>query len=136
MARIKLEDTVQDVLVKMSDGNPGAISCMMAILQEHDKIDPQAFMGGLGAILLFDTYEIYGTNIYILFSDKCGRDVRKMLMLMRATQLGYFSHLRLREMASDQMREINLTDTEWKELDDKVCETLKEFTRKPNENPA
>lgn len=130
MARIKLEDSLQDVLIKMSEGNPGSISCMMAILQEHDKIDPDAALSGIEAILMLDTYGIYGTDIYILFSDKCDKDIRQMLMLMRATQLGYFSDVRLREMASDQMREINLTDDEWKELDNKVCERLPKFAKK------
>lgn len=130
MAKIKLEDSIQDVLFKMSDGNPGAISCMIGMLKVHDAIDPDAVTGGIGAILLLDTYEIYGTDIYILFSDKCNKDMRQMLMLMRATQLGLFSSNKLKEMASDQMRQINLTVDEWKDLDEKVCERLPKFARK------
>jgi len=113
----------------MAEGNPGAISALMETIKEHDSIDHQAFMGGIGAILILDTWEIYGSDIYILFNDKCQRDVRKMLMIMRATQLGHFSHTKLKEMAADQAQKVNITDDEWKELDDKVCDQLKDFKR-------
>jgi len=129
MSRIELKDTITNVIVKMAEGNPGAISTIMAILEQHDKIDPQATIGGIGVLLLLDTYEIYGTDIYVLFNDKCNRDVRQMLMLLRATQLGLFSSDKLKEMAYDQMGEINLTDDEWNALDDKVCDRLSDFQR-------
>ena len=129
MSRIELSDTMQDSIVKMADGNPGAVITMLEIIKNHDAIDPQAMMGGLGAIMILDTWEIYGTDIYILFNDKCGRDVRKMLMLMRATQLGFFSHTKLSAMAADQMREVDLTDDEWADLDKKVCDQLEQFQK-------
>jgi len=129
MSRLELTDNTMSALMKMAEGNPGAISAMMEILEKHDSIDPQAMMGGLGAIMLLDTWEIYGTDIYILFNDKCNRDVRQLLMLMRATQLGHFSDVKLKQMAADQMREINLTDEEWTDLDDKVCSELDQFAK-------
>jgi len=129
MSRITLEDTGMSSMMKMSDGNPGALTAMFEIMNMHDEIDPQAFMGGLGAIMSLDTLEIYGTDIYVLFSDKCGKDVRRMLMLMRATQLALFPQSKLQQMAADQMREVNLTDDEWLDLDQKVCEQLEDFAK-------
>lgn len=129
MNRLELTDTGVDMLMKMAEGNPGAISAMTTILEKHDTIDPQAALGGIGAIMSLDDYEIYGTNIYILYSDKCGRDIRKMLMIMRATQLGFLSPNKLKEMANDQRRQVDLTVEEWKELDNKVCERLSEFAK-------
>ena len=83
MARItSLSTSLMDVISNLSDGNPGALMAMLEITKEHDAIDPQAVMGGMGAILILDTWEIYGTDIYVLFNDKCDRNVRKMLMLM------------------------------------------------------
>lgn len=79
--------------------------------------------------MILDTWGIYGTDIYVLWNDKCNRDVRQMLMLMRATQLGIFSHTKLQEMAADQMRQVNLSDEEMAELDEKVCERLEDFAR-------
>lgn len=129
MSRLTLNDSVKSMLVKMSEGNPGALTAMMEIMEKHDKIDPQAAFGGIGAILMLDTWGIYGTEIYVLFSDKCGKDVRKMLMLMRATQLGLFPQSRLNEMAKDQAFKVNLTDDEFKDLDDKVCAQISDFQR-------
>lgn len=128
-SRIDLMDNTISAVSKMSDGNLEAINAMMMILKEHDAIDPQAAMGGMGAILSLDTYKIYGTDIYILYSDKCGKDIRRMLMILRATQLGFFSNTKLKEMAHDQMRQVNLTEEEWKELDNQVCEQLEQFAK-------
>lgn len=129
-SRIGLTDTHISAIAKMSDGNPDALSAMMQIMQEHDNIDTEAMFGGLGAIMLLDTWEIYGSDIYVLFNDKCDRDVRRMLLLMRATQLGLFSESRLRELASDQ---VNLTPEEWDDIDKKVCNRLEGFARPAKE---
>ena len=128
MSRLELTDTVTDILVKMSDGNPGAINVMMQMLQEAENIDPQAILGGVGAVMSLDTHEIYGSNIWILYKDVCGGDLRKMIMLMRATQLGKFPQTRLQSLASDPRSE-GLPDEEWKELDDYVCGRLEDFAR-------
>lgn len=129
MSRIGLHDTVVETLVKMADGNPGALTAMMEIIRDHEDIDPQAFMGGIGAVMLLDTWEIYGSEIYILWNDKCQRNVRKMLMIMRATRMGLFDRDKLRAMASDEMRQIDLDQDEWDELDSKVCGRLDRFKK-------
>lgn len=132
--RIDLIDSMPSVIKKMADGNPGAISTMVAILQGQEEIDPQNAMRGLGVILSLDTYQIYGTDIYILYSDKCGKDLRKMFMILRATQLGFFSSEKLKEMAHDQMRQVNLTDEEWTKLDKQVCDRLDKFAKPEKDN--
>ena len=129
MSRLNLTDSLLDVVTKMSDGNPGALNSIMEIVNKHDEIDPQAGLGWLGAIMMLDTWEIYGTDIYVLFNDKCDRNVRTFLMLMRATQLGLFPHKRLKEMSGDQRREVNITDEELTDLDKLVCEQLTEFKK-------
>ena len=129
MSRIDMNDTGMTSIIKMSEGNPGAASAMAAIVAEHDAIDPQAFMGGIGAIMMLDTWEIYGSDIYILWSDKCGRDVRKMLMIMRSCQMGNFSVEKLKEMAADEMRTVDLTAEEWQAHDDFVTGRLEQFAK-------
>lgn len=128
-SRIELTDTSQTAIIKMAEGNPGAVIAMIDILAKHDEIDPQAMFGGLGAIMLLDIWGIYGTEIYILFNDKCNRDVRKMLILMRSCQLGFLPQSKLNEMAKDQLREINLSDDEWADIDAKVCDRLESFAK-------
>ena len=109
---------------------------MVEIMKQYDAIDPQSAFGGMGAIMLLDTWEIYGTDIYILFNDKCDRDVRRMLMLMRSVQLGFFPSTRLKELANDQSRSVNLTGEEWESLDTQVCGQLKDFMRPKKEAAA
>ena len=48
-----------------------------------------------------------------------------MLVLMRAAQLGLFSCAKLKELAEDQSRSMNLTEEEWEEIDSKVTERNK-----------
>lgn len=129
MTRLELTDNTISAVIKMAEGNPGAAMAITEIIANAEKIDPQAFGGGIGALLSLDGYGIYGTDIYILYSDKCKKNVRRMLMLMRATQLGLFSHLKLKEMAADQSRQVNLTEDEFSELDQKVCDQLADFER-------
>jgi len=40
MSRIQGTDTMMDVITKMAEGNPGAISAMGAMLKEGKRIDP------------------------------------------------------------------------------------------------
>jgi len=136
MTIIKGDETMVEVFVKMSKGNPGAASALAEIWKEAPAIDPDNMLGGLGVILSFDTYGIYGTDIYILFNDQCYRDVRELLMLMRATQLGFFSETRLRQMAGDQMRSDVLTQEEMDELNDKVMAELPKFQPRMTEEAA
>jgi hypothetical protein len=129
MSVIKLTDTPMDAVMKMSEGNPGAIHALMDIVANAESIDPQGAMGGLGAILLLDTFEIRGSHIYILYNDKCNRDVRDLLMLIRAVQLGLLNQSRLVELAQDEMRSVNLTDDEMMDLDKQVCDRLEHFKK-------
>lgn len=133
MSRLELTDSPVDVMVKMAEGNPGALTAMVSILEKHEKIDPQAMLGGLGAIFSLDTHKIYGTDIYVLWSDKCKRNTRKMLVLLRAVQLGFFPEEKLRALAHDQERKVNLSEEESERLDKQVCDRLSSFM-KPEES--
>lgn len=129
MSRIKLTDSVMDSLVSMSEGNPGALTAMMDLMKKQNSIDPQSALGELSPIFSFDTHGIYGSSIYVLWSDKCDRDARKTLMLLRSVQLGFLAESRLQELASDQSRQINLSTEEFEDLDKKVCAKLEDFQR-------
>ena len=128
MSKIEITDSLCSVAVKMSEGNPGAVSVIMGLIKEGGVIDPQCAMGGLGLVLLLDTWGIYGPDIYVLFNDKCGRDYRKMVLLLRATQLGILPHHMLKELAADQMREKNLEDQDWANMETLVCAQLVDFS--------
>ena len=127
--RIQLKDNAMDIMVKMGDGNPGATMALISIMEKTEVIDPDSALGGLGLILRFDDMGIYGTDIYVLWSDKCDKDVRKLCVLMRANQVGLISDQTVIGMAKDQMREINLSEALWADIDTKVCEMLPNFMK-------
>ena len=122
--RIQLTDSTMDVVVKMSEGNPGAMNVLMMILSTKN-IDPNN-MEGLAPILLLDALGIYGTDIYVLHNDLCNRNLSKTLAVLRAVQLGLFSESILVDACHRQDysgRELVPVD----ELCVKVKERLPEF---------
>lgn len=101
-SRIQLTDTPQSALIKMADGNPGAINALIQLYQ--CDADKDSAFGGFGSILSLDTHGIYGTDVYVLWSDICGRDTVKMVAVLRSVQLGLFSESILKDACSRQDR--------------------------------
>lgn len=99
--RIKGTDKTIDAVAKMSEGNFGAMDALMGLLKS-DHIDPDNMMGGLGVVLFLDTLGIYGTDIYVLYSDICSKDLPKMMAVLRAVQLGLFPRVILKDACSRQ----------------------------------
>ncbi len=46
--RIRLETSAQDIIVAMSEGNPGAVSVLIQIVKSAEAIDPDSALGWLG----------------------------------------------------------------------------------------
>lgn len=88
----------------MAEGNPGAITTLIQIMKEGERIDPDNAFGGFGSILLLDTWGIYGTDIYILWNDICDRSISKTLAVIRACQLGHFNSNVLKDACHRQDR--------------------------------
>ena len=95
------EDDLVTAVTKMSKGNPGAIRALMCLL-EDTTTDPDSVLGGLGLITLLDFKGIYGTDIYVLWADICGRSTPKMIAVLRACQLGLFDIAVVKEAAGRQ----------------------------------
>ena len=129
MARIDLTDTVMSMIMKMAEGNPGAIDAMLKIMEKSAEIDPQSAMPEIMPILSLDTHEIYGSSIYVLYSDKCGRDVRKVLVLLRAVQLGIMPESKLQQISNYQCRKHMIDGEEYSVIDAAVCDQLSDFKR-------
>lgn len=93
--RIELTDSGMDIIVKMAEGNPGAVRVLCEMLKDGGAIDPDNSFGGLGALLSLDTFGIYGSRIWVLYKDICGEDLTSTLGIMRAVQLGFLSETTL-----------------------------------------
>ena len=91
MSRIELNDDIIEILLKMGEGNPGASNVIAKTLTSGATIDPHGFAGGLGCILMMDTYKIYGSDIWMLYKDVCNEDIANVLACLRAVQLGIIS---------------------------------------------
>ena len=90
MSKIKLTDSTTEVAIKMSEGNPGALTFIMEALTA-DK------MNMLKMILPADTLEIYGSKLYMLWNDACGRDLEKVHEVFDAWRQGKLSKERIHE---------------------------------------
>jgi hypothetical protein len=90
-----LSMTTVDVLVTMADGNPGALTAMMMLIEKTKDIDPDSALAGLGNILSLDTYGIYGPRIWKLYKDVCKQNIGHMIGLLRAVQLGHLAENKL-----------------------------------------
>lgn len=93
--RIELTDTVFDIIGKMSEGNPGAVTVMLDLFGQATKIDPDSALNGLGPWLALDTLDIYGSRIWMFYKDVCNEHIGTMIGLMRAVQLGYLTETTL-----------------------------------------
>ena len=83
MARINGKMTIQEIIITLSEGNPGAISCIMQMI----TTDPEAIF----TLLFFDSMEIYGSKIYMLWNDCSGRDMAKFKETVKYLQSGKIS---------------------------------------------
>lgn len=102
--RLTLTDSPLDMIMKMMDGNPGAMGALTEMIQKGESIDPDAWHGGFANMLLLDSMGIYGTDIYVLWSDICGRNTAKMIAVLRAVQMGHFDTAILKDACSRQDR--------------------------------
>lgn len=125
--RVTGDMSIMDTMVAMSDGNPGAVQCLGEVMAKGAEIDPENMLGGLGAVLSLDSYGIYGSPIYVLWSDQCKRDTREFLMLLRAVQLGFLSRYELKDVSDDQTGHNRLTPEHMDKLNEQVMSELDEF---------
>lgn len=122
--RIELTDSPMTSMLKMAEGNPGATTIMLQIFQHADKIDPQAFMGGLGVILSLDTHNIYGPRIWMLYKDVCKENIVLLIATLRSVQLGMVPVDKLNHAIDNYGEGLDV-----EELHNKVCDRLDDFQK-------
>jgi hypothetical protein len=89
--RITIKDNIKTAIIKLAEGNPGALTVMLSILEKSEAIDPDAALGPMAHIFGLDTLGIYGPRIWMLYKDVCKQDLVNMLAVLRAVQLGKLS---------------------------------------------
>jgi hypothetical protein len=88
MSKLQLTDTILDIMVKMSEGNIGALTCLMEMERKQDWY---ANVDSIIMILQLDTLELYGSNLYMLWDNCCDRDLNKMELVLRNWQMGHLT---------------------------------------------
>lgn len=107
--RINPQDDVQSAIMKLAEGNPGALRVCCDLFKATPEVDPQAGFGGYTPLLFLDTLNVYGSEIWMLYKDVCGEDIRKTIAVLRACQLGFVSRERLRAVIAG-LEAIDLDD--------------------------
>lgn len=79
--------SVQDAVLAMCRNDAGPIIACMELLKHGRRVDPDAGHP-IRSLIQLDELGIYDGRIWILWNDVCGRDVVKMLAVLRASQLG------------------------------------------------
>lgn len=94
--RILLDKPLVQCVLDMSEGNPGAITALVTVLEVGSAVDPDNVFGGFSALMTFDTAGIYGSDIWILYKDVCNQSATRLIALARSAQLGFCSYQELR----------------------------------------
>ena len=98
MGKIGCDDNLLDSIVKMSEGNPGAVTVLAELVKRTPEIDPQAGLGGLHYVLMMDDWGLYGSQIWMVFKDVCGQSIEGVIALFRAHQSGILSEKELQQI--------------------------------------
>jgi hypothetical protein len=89
--RLELTDDIKTAIIKLCDGNPGALSVLIESVKQCEAIDPDNFIGPYGVMFGLDSVGIYGSAIWVLYKDVCGEDMVKLVGVLRGNQLGFVS---------------------------------------------
>ena len=76
--RITEDMNMTDAVVAMAEGNPGAIRVMAELVNDGPV--------GLLTIAALDTKHVYGSQIWLIYSDKCGHDLRRFVEYIHHVQ--------------------------------------------------
>lgn len=91
--RITANMTVQQMIIVMCEGNPGAMNVLINITKQGGQIDTDDAFQGLGTIMTMDMLGIYGHRIWGLYKEVCGKDLAKTIAMTRAYQLGQLANV-------------------------------------------
>lgn len=77
-----------EMAAALGEGNPGALTTCALLLREGEALDPDAWHGGLACLLGLDSLGLYGPAIWELRTRACRGELRLLVAVLRAVQLG------------------------------------------------
>lgn len=127
MSKLHHTMDIKSAVMALSEGNPGAINVLMSCAINADAVDPDG--GVLVALRELDSLEIYGPRIWVLFKDACGGDLRRFLLVLRASQLNCVTPKFLQDAATDSPLYTPWTEDVWPDLEGQVASQLPKFLK-------
>lgn len=127
--RITLDDNAMTMAMKLSEGNPGAVTVCLKLIENNAVVDPISAWGSFGTLISLDSCGIYSYQIWMLFKDVCNQDIVKVIALMRAWGFGFVSKEDLIHAIDNRGSGINVDD-----LMEKVLLRLEDFWKEGREN--
>ena len=88
--------SLQEAIVLMCEGNPGALNVCIQIAKATDK-------SALGTFLRLDAMNIRGSQIWLGYSDYCGRDLEKFLAAIDARDQAMVDYINSQGSPGDPM---------------------------------
>lgn len=73
--QIELNMSYMDLMILMSEGNPGALTVLAEMFKRGDN--------GIMAMLHLDDMNIRGSQVWVGYKDHCGHDLDKFLECIR-----------------------------------------------------
>ena len=121
-SRIELTDNMATAITKIVEGNPGALRVCCELVENVQAIDPDHFAGPFAPILLLDSFDLYGSEVWMLYKDVCNYQVDWTYGMLRALQFGIVNRY---DLVKAFDREISL---DVPDIMRQVQEQLPEFT--------
>lgn len=75
--KVNGKNTIPEIAVQMSEGNPGAITVLGMLLRIGEP-DP-----GWALMLTLDDMNMRGSQIWVAFKDHCGENIEKLAGLIK-----------------------------------------------------
>jgi len=124
--RITGNDSLMTAIIKLADGNPGALAVLTSLAQDGHTIDPDSALGPWSFLIDLDTNNIYADQIWMLYKDVCGENLVYTCAVLRAVQLGLLPLADLNIAIYNRGRGINVID-----IFNKVVARLPKFFSTP-----
>jgi len=78
---LKINDTIEEIVMKMAEGVPGAIAITMAIIEQMATGNSKVVL----QLATLDEYDIRGSRLWVLFADHCDANIETLIATVKDT---------------------------------------------------
>ena len=93
MSKLELSDSFDKIMIKLSEGNPGALNVLFEIMKENNN----DLLKSIPIFIMIDSMELYGSYLYMLWNDCCNKDIHKTIKVIDLYKRGEIGQPTLNE---------------------------------------